>query len=136
MKFLTPALVYGEIATNMVASDLSAGTPGAAQTWASSLGFPGPGAPGATPPVRGPRIVTVNTPVGMPADNQCGRAALLDLHITKDPAAAPANPAAGFPAACGPNLTKGEEALAFLFFDLSACIQDDTTPVFPPIVVP
>ena len=45
----------------------------------------------------------------------------------------PAN--AVFPVNCGTSLSKGEEALAFLFFDLAACIQDDTRPVVPPIIV-
>jgi hypothetical protein len=41
-----------------------------------------------------------------------------------------------FPDNCGAGLSKGEEALAFLFFDLASCIQDDTRPVVPPIIVP
>jgi hypothetical protein len=41
-----------------------------------------------------------------------------------------------FPQDCGTTLNKGEEALAFLFFDLAACVQKDTMPVVPPIIVP
>ena len=37
--------------------------------------------------------------------------------------------------ACGSELTKSEHALAFLLFDLAACIQHDTTPPMPPPVV-
>ena len=96
--------------------------------------LPDAGAPGA-PLQSHPRIITVNTPAGMPSEKQCGRAALLDAHIVKtDTTMVPAN--AVFPVNCGANLSKGEEALAFLFFDLAACIQDDTRPVVPPIVIP
>ena len=37
-----------------------------------------------------------------------------------------------FPAPCGTTLNKGEEALAFLFFDLAACIQNDAEPIVIP----
>jgi hypothetical protein len=71
----------------------------------------------------------------MPADKQCGRAAYLVAHIVQpDTTPAPANQV--FSATCGTALSKGEEALAFLFFDLAACIQDDTMPLVPPLVIP
>jgi hypothetical protein len=71
----------------------------------------------------------------MPADKQCGRAAYLDAHIVQ-PDTTPPPPGQLFPDSCGTALSKGEEALAFLFFDLAACIQDDTMPVVPPFIIP
>jgi hypothetical protein len=79
-----------------------------------------------------PRILTVNTPVGTPADQQCGRVAMMDAHITPAPTFLPiGGMLPPYPGVCDKELSKGEEALAFLFFDLSACIQDDRQP--PPI---
>ncbi|HET6283688.1 MAG TPA: hypothetical protein VFH73_22220, partial [Polyangia bacterium] len=151
MKFVDPAVMYGQIASRQIFNNVSSVTAPAALAWASSPtiwfggfdagagsgGDGGAGADGGAANLR-PRIITVNTPAGVPADKQCGRAAHLDAHITfDDTTMAPGVPAgAKFPESCGVNLTKGEEALAFLFFDLASCIQDDTMPVVPPIVVP
>ena len=41
-----------------------------------------------------------------------------------------------FPQDCGTTLNKGEETLAFLFFDLALCVQKDTMPEIPPIIIP
>ena len=130
MKFVDPAVTYGEIASRQVFNNLANVMRPATQVWASS---PTMNAMAAVTP--NPRIITVNTPVGVPAEQQCGRAAQLDAHITLPDMGSGINMAAGFPAGCGTMLTKGEAALAFLFFDLAACIQDDTKPVVPPIVV-
>jgi hypothetical protein len=83
-----------------------------------------------TPDVHA-RVVTTNTPVGLPAEQQCGRGVHLDLHIT-DLMAGPMQKAFVFPQDCGTTLNKGEQVLAFFFFDLSSCIQDDTKPPEPP----
>jgi hypothetical protein len=148
MKFVGPATVYGQLTSEQTFDNVRSVMPPSALAWASSVssslpplppGLPAPmvadaGATGPLPPSN-PRIITVNTPAGMPADKQCGRAAHLDVHIVKtDTTMVPLN--AVFPVTCGTNLSKGEEALAFLFFDLAACIQDDTRPVLPPIIVP
>jgi hypothetical protein len=142
MKFVDPSTVYGEIASYQTFNAVRAVMPPSALAWASSgtsttpplpPNFPPPINPGVTDPTPHPRIITVNTPAGMPVDKQCGRVAYLDAHIVLDSNTAPANSV--FPASCGPTLSKGEEALAFLFFDLAACIQDDTKPVVPPIIV-
>jgi hypothetical protein len=142
MKFVDPSTVYGEIFSYQTFNAVRAVMPPSALAWASSgssttpplpPGIPPPADPGVTDPTPHPRIITVNTPAGMPADKQCGRVAYLDAHIVLDSNTAPAN--SMFPANCGPTLSKGEEALAFLFFDLAACIQDDTKPVVPPIIV-
>ena len=130
MKFVDPAVTYGEITSRQVFNNVQSVMAPSALAWASSETMGG----GADAGVGSkPRIITVNTPAGVAADKQCGRAAHLDAHITPDMLA----PAGGmFPAVCGTDLSKGEEALAFLFFDLSSCIQDDKMPVVPPVIVP
>jgi hypothetical protein len=129
MKFLDPALQYGHIPTMAILDDISSARP-PAQVWARSPGF-------GTASGMSPRFVTINTPAASPAAEQCGRIALLDVHVTADsgvPGAPNRNPPP-FPMACGNGLTKSEHALAFLLFDLAACIQHDTTPPMPPPVV-
>ncbi|HEY2903154.1 MAG TPA: hypothetical protein VGL59_21405, partial [Polyangia bacterium] len=102
-----------------------------AQVWASSAGFTSKAA------AIHPRIITVNTPAGSPADQACGRAVHLDAHISSlADSFADDNAGLPFPQSCGTKLNKGEQALAFLFFDLSACIQDDTKPIVPPKIIP
>jgi hypothetical protein len=145
MKFVDPTVMYGQIASRQLFNNVQSVMAPSALAWASSptiffggfdagTGSDG-GADGGANTMR-PRIITVNTPAGLPADKQCGRAAHLDAHITVDDILVMPMPNAKFPESCGVNLTKGEEALAFLFFDLASCIQDDTMPVVPPIVVP
>ena len=89
------------------------------------------GSPNPAMTVVHPRILTVNTPAGMPADKQCGRAAFLHAHITANDNIPPSRDMT-FPGSCGTELTMGEEVLAFLFFDLASCIQDDTKPMIIP----
>ena len=71
--------------------------------------------------------LTVNTPVGVPADQQCGKFVFGDMHLYGGDVqpAATALPDDQFPASCGKELTPEEKALAFLFFDLASCIQDE-----------
>jgi hypothetical protein len=133
MKFLDPTITYGQIVSEQIYNDIVGATRPAAQTWATSP-TDNPFGSGALP--SRPRIVTVNTPVGLPAEQQCGRAAQLEAHITALPSFVPSSPQTAFPGVCGTKLNKGEEALAFLFFDLAACIQDDSKPVIPPLVIP
>src|SRR5205823_6571973 len=77
MKFLDPGLAYGHVTTMAILDDISAARP-PAQVWARSPGF---GTAQATGP-GSPRFVTINTPAGAPAAQQCGRVALLDVHVT------------------------------------------------------
>jgi hypothetical protein len=148
MKFVDPAAVYGAIQATTVLNNVRSVMPPSALAWASSKTGVAPGLlawpPGFPPPLGAasvdpnapprPRILTVNTPAGMPSDKQCGRAAFLDAHIVDATYSAPVG--SKFPGNCGTSFSKGEEALAFLFFDLAACIQDDTRPVIPPIIIP
>ena len=118
-----------EIECPPIYDDVKSVTPPVALEWASSPGYPSPDA-AMTVSVH-PRILTVNTPAGMSADKQCGRIAFLDAHITIDDNI-PRPQDMTFPGSCGTDLTMGEEALAFLFFDLASCIQDDTKPLIIP----
>jgi hypothetical protein len=76
-----------------------------------------------------PRYLSFNTPVGMPAAQQCGRAVLSDVHLSGT-----SNDSV-FPNECAnqdPSYTVNEKALEFLFFDLSSCVQDDALPPTTP----
>jgi hypothetical protein len=120
MKFVDPLITYGEITALTVYDNLSGAMPGTVQVWASSPGF------GLTPAIH-PRIVTINTPAMAAPEQQCGRAVHLDAHIANSRDDDEGSP--DFPVSCGTTLNKGEEALAFLFFDLAACIQRDVDPI-------
>ena len=76
--------------------------------------------------------LSFNTPVSTPTAQQCGRAVFSGVHVFLPDAATT------FPAECG---TEGgqaaayhinQQALEFLFFDLSSCVQDDQQPPKPP----
>jgi len=70
--------------------------------------------------------LSFNAPVGQPIAKQCGKAVYGGMHIgtgTVD---------TSFPSGCAGPLTPQEKVLAFLFFDLSSCVGDDTKPPVPP----
>jgi hypothetical protein len=79
--------------------------------------------------------LTVNTPVGVEADKQCGKFVFGDMHLYGGDVqpAATALPDDGFPGSCSKELTPEEKALVFLFFDLASCIQDDKLDPLAPI---
>jgi hypothetical protein len=123
MMFVDPGVLrYGQIPSRQVYANMTAAMPVTAQVWATSNSFQ-TGMPG-------PRIITVDTPAGVPREQQCGRAVHLDAHISPayGTGIAPED-IVDFPISCQKELGRGEEALAFFLFDLAACIGD-------PIVVP
>jgi hypothetical protein len=85
--------------------------------------------------------LSFNTPVEATAANQCGRVVETDLHVKDVPSNQNgkdnSDPSKPFPSACqSTTLSAQEKALEFLFFDLSSCVQPDTTMPQPPIVPP
>jgi hypothetical protein len=77
--------------------------------------------------------LSVNTPIGTPPDQQCGRLIHTGIHVAK---VANDDTMAGFPGACtSAGLSAQEKAMAFLLFDLSSCVQNDKLPPRPPPVV-
>lgn len=124
LAVVNPDRPYGEVATNVLYDNFTSVSQPPAQVW---------GAAGTmlAPDSHVPRVLTVNTPVGVPVAQQCGRAVHIDGHIT--PQTTWTQP---FPSVCGTALENGEQALAFFLFDVAACIQEDSKPVMPPPVVP
>jgi hypothetical protein len=81
------------------------------------------------PDTQSSKYLSFNTPIGTPSDKQCGRAVFSDVHVSGF-----GNAFASFPSWCtSAPLTPQEKALLFLFFDLSACIQDESKPPQPPV---
>lgn len=131
MQFVDAKVTYGEISPAGI-FDHILGQTSAVQVWATSLDN--------SDSAHHARVVTVNTPAGLPPDQQCGKGVHLDMHVTNATSAiAGGGPGLGggglfsfnFPQDCGP-LQQGEEALAFILFDLAACIQNDNAPPTAP----
>jgi hypothetical protein len=91
---------------------------------------------------RSVQYLTINTPVEATPDNQCGRVVLTDIHVKNAPppgggSSDDSDPKYMFPNGCKATGLSGQaKAMEFLFFDLSACIQPDTTTPEPPVVPP
>lgn len=109
---LMPDVVYG----NIISTDTMK-----TQSWAAS------GAPNAAS-----RVFTVNVPVGVPVDQQCGKGVHIDAHLNQAP---PDVVDTTYPNGCNTPLKPGENLLAFFFFDLASCIQNEKEPPKPPPVV-
>lgn len=112
----------GNVPFDVVFDNLRSVDPTKGQVWASS------GKSSTTAPPIAPRIFTVNLPVGVPADKQCGKGVHIDAHINQSGAD---TVAAQYPTSCTAPLKEGESALAFFFFDLASCIQNEKEP--PPV---
>lgn len=73
------------------------------------------------------QTLSFNTPIGMPADKQCGRAVYSNFHVTTGFGGGE------FPSECSADpLTAQEKVLEFMLFDLASCVQDDTVDPIPP----
>jgi hypothetical protein len=76
--------------------------------------------------------MSFNAPIGVPEADACGRAVFTGLHVSNTVEDRTEQPP-GFPLACAATeLSAQEKAVAFMLFDLSACIQDENVPPKPP----
>lgn len=67
------------------------------------------------------QYLAVNTPVDDPSEERCGRMVLSDIHVSQD---SDCDPDSAFPDDCSDGqLTAQEKVLAFMLFDISACIE-------------
>jgi len=83
-------------------------------------------------PAKAVQYMSFNTPLGAADDKICGRAVYTDLHVASVDNNTNTN-AVGFPASCAPrDLSAQEKAVAFMLFDLSACVQNEDLPPKPP----
>ncbi|HTM44179.1 MAG TPA: carboxypeptidase regulatory-like domain-containing protein [Polyangiaceae bacterium] len=77
--------------------------------------------------------LSFNAPLGAAPEMQCGRAVYTDLHVSSTGADVPGAP---FPDGCEVrDLSSQEKAVAFMLFDLSACLIPDIEPPTPPPII-
>jgi hypothetical protein len=114
LKYVDPASTANQVTADYVFDNFYSYTKASAQQW----GYSGP--PHA-------RFLTVNTPVGKPVEEQCGKAVHLDAHINGTDTVD-----SSYPAGCKSPIKQGEEAFAFFFFDLASCIQKESDAPKPP----
>ncbi len=80
-----------------------------------------------------PLQYSFNTPVGKPAEEQCGRVVFNDFHVSDTSGDYASGGPRVFPNGCKTTSpTPQELALAFMIFDLGSCIQDATKDPIPP----
>jgi hypothetical protein len=92
-------------------------------------------------PATATEYMSFNAPIGAADDKICGRAVYTDLHVASVDNNNTAN-ALGFPASCEEpapapphtfrDLSAQEKAVAFMLFDLSACVQNEDLAPKPP----
>lgn len=85
------------------------------------------------------QYISANTPLGVADTDQCGRIVLSDIHVSPGDVRAGddfSDFSVSFPNGCvSSGLSPQEAVLAFMLFDLSACIvPDDQAPAPPPII--
>ncbi|AKV00992.1 Tryptophan synthase alpha chain [Labilithrix luteola] len=117
----------GQISPDIVFGNYESTVASKTQVWASSpKGFSGTG--------TGPRVMTTNVPVGVDADKQCGKGVHIDAHVNQ-PGLGGDRVDTSFPNSCPDPIKPAENLLAFFFFDLASCIQNEqAAPTPPPIV--
>src|SRR5262249_34108072 len=68
-----------------------------------------------------PQNFQFTTPNEMPLDQRCGKVVFSDMHVASGSTSAPGMP---YPGGCSSApLTPQEKALAFMFFDISSCVN-------------
>lgn len=85
------------------------------------------------------QYLSANTPFEAAADRQCGRIVLSDIHVTgsANEGRDVSNGGLAFPDGCTTtDLSPQEKVLAYMLFDISACIVPDSqVPTAPPVIV-
>ncbi len=91
------------------------------------------------------QYLSANTPLGAADDAQCGRFVISDIHVspgrldeeTGEYIDDISEPRTGFPEGCiTSELSPQEKVLAFMLFDLSACVVPDSqAPTAPPVTI-
>jgi hypothetical protein len=79
-----------------------------------------------------PKVFTFNSPVGEKPESQCGRVAFGDAHIFSQ---FENYVGVNFPSGCKEQINDREKVIAFLFFDLTACVISDLVPQEPPPII-
>jgi hypothetical protein len=114
IAFLDPSLPYGQVPIQEAFGNLTGAN---AQVWALDR-------------ARRPVFLTMNTPLSAQPVQQCGRLVDMDTHVADEKKDSVTDLAR-----CEKTLNKAEHVLAFMLFDLAACIQEDTKPPAPPPVI-
>ena len=122
LAYVDKSVSPGKVQCDYVFNNFSPADKSKSQIWGSSIGVDGAAGTG-----NNPRFITINTPVGKPVEEQCGKAVHLDAHINSSDTID-----TSYPAGCKTPIKAGEEAFAFFFFDLASCIQKDGDPPKPP----
>jgi hypothetical protein len=124
LSIVEPGSTMGQLALVQPRHDIDAVNMSYAQRWISSdTSVSSPGSP------TGIMHLTFDTPLDAPVDNMgnkqfCGKVVYSDFHVNTD-ALDPT--ATAFPSVCAATpMTEQEKALAFMLFDLSSCVQDDS----------
>jgi len=115
----------GKVTADAIFSNVISNDPAKSQQWATSgAGFGGTGG-------QEPRVFSVNVPVGVPVEQQCGKGVHIDAHVNTSGGD---TVGASYPNSCNSPLKPAENLLSFFFFDLASCIQDEGEPPKPPPV--
>lgn len=113
----------GELQINAPRDNVQAVNPEYARQWISTENT------NANPPET-VQYLSFDAPLTVPEEEKCGRAVFTALHVSSTGLDQPSAP---FPTGCAQtDLSPEEKAVAFMLFDLSACIQDDDVVPMPP----
>ncbi|MBX3189806.1 MAG: carboxypeptidase regulatory-like domain-containing protein [Labilithrix sp.] len=116
--------VSGPIRPDALFGNIVSNDPSKSQKWAEGTGGPGGTA-------VEPRVFSTNIPAGVPVDQQCGKGVHIDAHVNTSGGDSVGT---SYPNTCKTPLKPSENLLAFFFFDLASCIQNENEPPKPPPV--